>query len=583
MIAQYFSFRKLVYQMAKKKNFITKKQINTIIQSYGGGHNWVFREDLSENGIITYTGKNKRNMLTINQYWELDMPYIMVHISDTEGKIIRKDRYDFAYKDLKQLEFVYTEEYEDFQKVGTTMSRETKEDKIKRLEERIVILEQAVERTNKRNAEMEQRAEESFLNSPTYYQMQQELDFFKNLADLNQSHIESQRKYSYGQAEKVQQIFEDNKRLIGITDCTDEEYERLNEKILELQGKLDSKSINIVARDKYIEQLIEKIADLKANNDVLAQMVDDIQLDKNSTIKELVKASRSETVDKAIQSLTAALEEAQMNITELRREAKQTLVEKNKERMARAELRKEKNRKYDKFNASDKESYDSMLHTYHVTMEQLKLSNETYNQLVEKTKEQKKEIETLKETQNKVVPESAMGKEKTEELKEKEKEIKDLKKQSEELKKALKKSEGKCKVLENNKEKLCERREELLKLLGEAKQKISELENQREAIFSRNSDPDIVTMYHQLEDRITKTLISLKTSKEEALKWKSMYQELKAKMPEPPKEPGRKRIDDDKRRKVLQMYENDISMRKIAKDVGVSLGTVSNIVNKYNK
>lgn len=578
--------------MAKKKNFITKKQINTIIQSYGGGHNWVFREDLSENGIITYTGKNKRNMLTINQYWELDMPYIMVHISDTEGKIIRKDRYDFAYKDLKQLEFVYTEEYEDFQKVGTTMSRETKEDKIKRLEERIVILEQAVERTNKRNAEMEQRAEESFLNSPTYYQMQQELDFFKNLADLNQSHIESQRKYSYGQAEKVQQIFEDNKRLmeqsgkeyyIGITDCTDEGYERLNEKILELQGKLDSKSINIVARDKYIEQLIEKIADLKANNDVLAQMVDDIQLDKNSTIKELVKASRSETVDKAIQSLTAALEEAQMNITELRREAKQTLVEKNKTRMARAELKKEKNRKYDKFNASDKESYDSMLHTYHVTMEQLKLSNETYNQLVEKTKEQKKEIETLKETQNKVVPESAMGKEKTEELKEKEKEIKDLKKQSEELKKALKKSEGKCKVLENNKEKLCERREELLKLLGEAKQKISELENQREAIFSRNSDPDIVTMYHQLEDRITKTLISLKTSKEEALKWKSMYQELKAKMPEPPKEPGRKRIDDDKRRKVLQMYENDISMRKIAKDVGVSLGTVSNIVNKYNK
>ena len=55
------------------KNFITKKQINTIIQSYGGGHNWVFREDLSENGIITYTGKNKRNMLTINQYWELDI------------------------------------------------------------------------------------------------------------------------------------------------------------------------------------------------------------------------------------------------------------------------------------------------------------------------------------------------------------------------------------------------------------------------------------------------------------------------------------------------------------------------------
>ena len=112
---------------------------------------------------------------------------------------------------------------------------------------------------------------------------------------------------------------------------------------------------------------------------------------------------------------------------------------------------------------------------------------------------------------------------------------------------------------------------------------IRELENQIEAIFSRNSDPDIVTMYHQLEDRITKTLISLKNSKEETLKWKSMYQELEAKMPAPTKEPGRKRIDDDKRKKVLQMYDNDIPMRKIAKDVGIALGTVSNIVNKYNK
>ena len=83
---------------------------------YGGGHRYIVREDISERGIITYVEKNNPDkMLTINQYWELDTPYIMVHLTDTKGVIIRKDRFDYT---KRRLEYVYTEEnghyYETF-------------------------------------------------------------------------------------------------------------------------------------------------------------------------------------------------------------------------------------------------------------------------------------------------------------------------------------------------------------------------------------------------------------------------------------------------------------------------------------
>lgn len=297
--------------------------INSIIQRYGGGHKWVLRDDLSEYGIISYMEKGKSNMLTINQYWELDMPYIMVHISDSDGKIIRKDRYDFIYKDLKHLEFVYTEEnghsFENFQKTGDAVIRENEESQIKKMKERIASLEQ----TSKQNEK------------------------------------------------KVQELYKQNEKL---------------------------------------------------QND-------------------------------------------------------------------------------------------------------------------------------------------------------------------------LKQAEGRCKVLENNKQKLSERKEELTKLLGEAKQKISELESQRDAIFSRNSDPDLVTMYHQLEDRIANALISLKESKDEAKKWKSMYQELKDQISiqgsrmedKKPKPIGRPKIDNEKEQKVLKMRKNGITMRRISSELGISIGAIFNIVKRNSK
>lgn len=579
--------------MAKKKHFITQKMINTIIQKYGGGHKWSLREDISEHSIVTYTDIKGR-MLTINLMWEGkqgQFPYIEVHITTTDGIIYRRDRYDFKDTEYKVIEFVYTEEnghfYDDFRKVGVTMAKETKESKIKKLEEKVAMLEKCLEQSSKNITEMQQRGEDSYLNSPTYHQMQQQISFYKAIADLNQMHIDSQRKWGYRQDDKVQQVYEDNKRFmeqageeyhIGCMVREETEYEKLREEIRELKGALDGKNLNLVARDKMIADMMEQIAELQAENDTLRQIADDMSLDKSEAIRTVVQATHADTVDKAVQTLTDALEEAQTTITVLRKKAEKAIVAQNKAEMTRLELRRLKNSKFDGLSESDEMSYDALVHSYNTAMNLLESSNATHDRLVE-------EIKTLREQLTRPDEENTTTAPSVTE--------KALQEQIESLQTQLRKAEGQCKVYEANVRKLSERREEIAKLLGEANQKISELESQRDAIFSRNSDPDIVTMYHQLEDRIANALISLKKSKDEVKKWKSMYQELKEQIPTTPttpptedKEPqsvGRPKTDDEKIQKVLQMRENGLPMRKIAKELGISLGTVSNIVKQNTK
>ena len=578
--------------MARSTYFFTKKKLNEILKLYGGGYRWTLHEELSEKRQISYMDK-KGCMLTINEAYEGkngQFTYVEVRISDANGKIIRKDRFDFTHTNTDDIEFVYSEEnghfYSDFRKVGMTMARATKESKIKKLEENVKSLQESLEILSKRYTEMQQRGEDSYLNSPTYYQMQERMDFYKTLADLNQSYSDSQRKWRYRQNDAVQQVYADNKRLmeqaggeyfIGITEGehSEREFNKLREEIRELKGKLDGKNLNLVARDEYIEQLIEQIADLKAQNTALMKVSDDVVLDKSFTIQELVKASHSDTVDKAVQSLTTALEEAQTTITDLRKQAEKTLVEKNKAQMARVELRKEKNRKYNKYNASDEESYDSMLHTYYVVMDQLQLSNENHEKLSQKIKEQEQEIADLKAKKEDTA------------------EVSELQKQIEKLQDDVRKAEGQCKVYQANVFKITESRDIVQRKLGEARQRISELETQIESIFHRNSDPDLITMYHALEERTEKSLDNLRKARKEAKEWKEKYQELKEKQTTTPppvetesKEPqsvGRPKTDDAKIQKVLKMREDGKPMRTIATELGISLGTVSNIVKKHSK
>ena len=52
--------------------------------------------------------------------------------------------------------------------------------------------------------------ENTFLHSPTYLQMQKEIDFLKNLEKLNQRHLASTKATLHKWDEGYQQVYEDN-------------------------------------------------------------------------------------------------------------------------------------------------------------------------------------------------------------------------------------------------------------------------------------------------------------------------------------------------------------------------------------
>lgn len=94
--------------MPKKKYFLTQAELAKLLKNYGGGYRWTHDKKLSQSGNVTYTDA-QNNMLTINQLWDkdTDKPYVMVHISDSTGRIYRKDKWDW-FETIRQLHFDWT-------------------------------------------------------------------------------------------------------------------------------------------------------------------------------------------------------------------------------------------------------------------------------------------------------------------------------------------------------------------------------------------------------------------------------------------------------------------------------------------
>lgn len=94
--------------MPKKKYFLTQAELAKLLKNYGSGYRWTHDKKLSQSGSVIYTDA-QNNMLTINQLWDkdTDKPYVMVHISDSTGRIYRKDKWDW-FETIRQLHFDWT-------------------------------------------------------------------------------------------------------------------------------------------------------------------------------------------------------------------------------------------------------------------------------------------------------------------------------------------------------------------------------------------------------------------------------------------------------------------------------------------
>lgn len=178
------------------------------------------------------------------------------------------------------------------------MPRKTKEARIQELEKELNTYKEYVERISARNAELVAAEEGTFLHSPTYLQMQEEIKFLKNLEKLNQIHLASTKAQVIKADDACRQIYEDNKRLtsehtdrsyfIGITENwrSAQEYQELKGENASLQGKIEQKEIAIADRDAEITRLQDEIAKVVLEKAEKDSSVSEAKEDKSKHLSE---------------------------------------------------------------------------------------------------------------------------------------------------------------------------------------------------------------------------------------------------------------------------------------------------------
>lgn len=319
--------------MPKKKYFLTQAELAKLLKNYGGGYRWTHDKKLSQSGNVTYTDE-QNNMLTINQLWnkDTDKPYVMVHISDSTGRIYRKDKWDW-FETIRQLHFDWTlqgGQYDiEFKSIeGDKMAKKKRQSYTQELKAQIEEQKATILKQDEIITRMQVNGEASLLNSPTYAQMQEKIKFLEGcnkLSEIGRANAEGKVK-RFSDSEK--KLYEDNKAFlehdgendyfVGIIECYREinEVRRYKEECDSLEGKLKAHKDIIAERDKEIERLQGIIADLQQNQPATAPSEDmQRELDEAIRMRNWYKNHYKEECDKS-QKLAEEVEHLKLQLAE---------------------------------------------------------------------------------------------------------------------------------------------------------------------------------------------------------------------------------------------------------------------------
>lgn len=289
-----------------------------------------------------------------------------------------------------------------------------------KLQEELNNYKQWLKESEERVDKFREQAENSFVNSPTFRQMEEKISFLESCNKLSEGHLKSAKGSANRLDHAVQQVYGDNKKLmaehtedtdyfIGITENWHEawEYEKLRNEILTLQGRLDATTTLLSDRDTEIERLqgvvgelrnerepedalYEEINSLKEENSSLRYQVEELkcQLSQNSSATLPSDDSRMKELEYELADKKRCLEELMDKISELQAgqttsysmtDKEQKLWNENKElskqleatktrlstanlklRQVRTELDREQKKKYDIYVEEDKLDYIQM-------------------------------------------------------------------------------------------------------------------------------------------------------------------------------------------------------------------------------
>ena len=319
--------------MPKKKNFISQSDISTLLKNYGGGYRWKQNKDLSQKGVICYRDKFGYN-LTINEKYELDTnkPYVMVHISGSDGTIFRWDRWCY-FDTIHQLYFDYSvdknNDYDlEFKKLEGVHMAKKRVSHTQKLEAELNQYKEWLANQEETIKRMRNNGENSFLNSATYIQMKEQISFLDScnkLSEIGRVNAEGRwKKFS----ESDRKLYEDNKAFlehdgdsdyfIGIIECYREinEVRKYKDEAKSLEGKIQGYKDIIAERDKEIERLQGIIAELKHEQPTTTTLSPDMQREYDEAIRlrDLYKGWYDKEKDKS-QNLSEEVESLKLQLS----------------------------------------------------------------------------------------------------------------------------------------------------------------------------------------------------------------------------------------------------------------------------
>lgn len=265
--------------MPKKKYFLSQADLSKLLKNYGGGYHWKIHKQMSKSGNVTYMD-TQGGMLSVNQLWdqETDKPYVMVYLSHSDGKIYRKDKWDW-FDTVRQLYFDWTLQDGDYdlefkELEGKAMAKK-RQSHTQKLQAELENYKEYLARSEELVKRLRENGENSYMNSITFIQMQERIKFLEAAYKSSEiEHVNIQGRWKkFSDSER--KLYEDNKAFlehegdsdyfIGIIDCYREinEVHKYKDEAKSLEGKIQGYKDLIENRDKEIERLQGIIAELK--------------------------------------------------------------------------------------------------------------------------------------------------------------------------------------------------------------------------------------------------------------------------------------------------------------------------------
>lgn len=240
------------------------------------------------------------------------------------------------------------------------MARKSKDARIKELEE-------TVEKLEKNCAKMREKADVEFGNSSLRYQLEEMCAFYEKIAKYQLLHFENEKKSIYKKLENARRIYLDNQELLkgkgveyfpGITGnyFNENAYNELQNKVHNLQSKVDCKDAHIEILEKEIKHYQQLIGDYRRQGveSVEIQRLKGVMVHKQKNIalleeqiKELNQRSATERKNQFLQEeisvlsgenqkLKEAAEEREISIALLREEIKGMKIDSEAEQRNRS-------------------------------------------------------------------------------------------------------------------------------------------------------------------------------------------------------------------------------------------------------